>query len=268
MNDLVAALSRYGVLLVFANVLFEQLGVPIPAVPTLVLAGALAADGKLSLASLVIVSVVASLLGDFVWYLLGRRYGYRILRTLCRLSLSPESCVRQTESVFDRWGLSTLLVAKFVPGLSTVAPPLAGSGRVRIVPFLSVSATGAFLWAVLASGLGWLFHGTVNDVVGALATLGGGALAVLGGTFLVFLGIKWYQRRRFFKQLRMARIPVQDLRSLMEGGSDPLVIDVRSAGARAQDPWRIPRAVVLDPDDLERQIPLLSTEREIVLYCT
>ncbi|MGE5345039.1 MAG: VTT domain-containing protein [Acidithiobacillales bacterium] len=268
MNELVAALSRYGVLLVFANVLVEQLGAPVPAIPTLVLAGALAADGRLSLAGLVLVSVVASLLGDSVWYLLGRRHGYRVLRMLCRLSLSPESCVRQTESVFDRWGLLTLLVAKFVPGLSTVAPPLAGSGRVGIVPFLSVSAAGAFLWAAFASGLGWLFHGTVNEVVGALATLGGGALAVLGGAFLLFLGVKWRQRRRFFKQLRMARIPVGDLRRLMEGGGEPLVIDVRSAGARARDPWRIPRAVVLDPDDLERQIPLLSTEREIVLYCT
>jgi membrane protein DedA with SNARE-associated domain len=268
MNELVAALSRHGVLLVFANVFVEQLGVPVPAVPTLVLAGALAADGKLSLAALIIVSVVASLLGDTVWYLLGRWHGSRILRTLCRLSLSPDSCVRQTESVFDRWGLWTLLVAKFVPGLSTVAPPLAGSGRVGFVPFLSVSAAGAALWAGLASTLGWLFHGAVSEIVGALATLGGGALALLGGAFLVFLGIKWIQRWRFFRQLRMARIPVQVLRDLMENGGDTLVIDVRSARARARDPWRIPKAIVLDPEDLEMQIPLLGKEREIVLYCT
>ena len=268
MNELVAALSRHGVLLVFANVLVEQLGVPVPAVPTLVLAGALAADGILSLPALLLVSVVASLLGDTVWYLLGRWQGYRILRTLCLLSLSPDSCVRQTESVFDRWGLLTLLVAKFIPGLSTVAPPLAGSGRVGFVPFLSASAAGAFLWAGLATGLGWLFHGTVNEIVGILATLGGGAFALLGGAFLVFLGIKWLERRRFFRQLRMARIPVHELRHLMENGGDPLVIDVRSAGARTRDPWRIPRAFVLDPDDLESQIPLLPTEREIVLYCT
>jgi len=268
MNELVAALSRHGLLLVFANVLIEQLGLPVPALPTLVLAGALAAGGKLSLAGLILVSVVASLLGDSVWYLLGRRHGYRILRMLCRLSLSPESCVRQTESVFDRWGLLTLLVAKFVPGLSTVAPPLAGSGRVGIVPFLSVSAAGAFIWAGLASALGWLFHGTVNEVVGALATLGGGALAVLGGAFLAFLGIKWLQRRRFFRQLRMARIPAGELHRLMSDGAGPVIVDVRTKRARADDPRRIRGAVVLDIEDLDAQVPLLSKDREIVLYCT
>jgi membrane protein DedA with SNARE-associated domain len=268
MTGLVAALTRHGVLLVFANVLLEQLGIPLPAIPTLVLAGALAADGKLPLAGLLFASVIASLLGDIFWFLIGRRHGHRVLARLCRLSLSPDSCVRQTESIFDRWGLPTLLVAKFVPGLSTVAPPLAGSGRVGARPFLAYSAAGALLWAGSGVALGWLFRDAVDGAVQWLGTLGGGAFAILGGAFLVFLGIKWWERQRFFRQLRMARIAPDELHRLMSDGAEPVVVDVRTKGARVDDPRRIRGAVVLDIEDLDKEMPLLPKEREIVLYCT
>ena len=268
MNELVLALTRWGVLLVGANVLLEQLGLPIPAVPTLVLAGALAADGKLPLAGLLAVSVAASLAGDAVWFLLGRRHGHRVLRTLCRISLSPESCVRQTESIFDRWGFWALLVAKFIPGFSTVAPPLAGSGRVAFGPFLAVSAAGALLWAGSALALGALFHGAVDRVVEILSRLGGGALVLLGGAFVVFVAVKWEQRRRFFRKLRMARIPPDELRRLLCEDAAPLVFDVRSKGAQSRDPRRIPGAVVIDVERLDEHVSDLPKEREIVLYCT
>ena len=268
MNELVAALSRHGVLLVFANVLLEQLGIPLPAIPTLVLAGALAADGTLPLAGLLFASVSASLLGDGLWFLLGRWQGHRVLKMLCRLTISPDSCVRQTESVFDRWGLPTLLVAKFVPGLSTVAPPLAGSGRVGMPAFLAWSGAGALLWAGSGIGLGWYFHDAVDRVVEWLTTLGGGALAILGGAFVVFLVVKWTQRWRFFRKLRMARILPDELRRLLSAGEPPAIVDVRSAVSRAGDPRRIPGAVLLSLEDLDAQIQLLPKEREIVLYCT
>ncbi len=268
MHGLLSALTRYGVLLVSGNVLLEQLGVPVPAIPTLVLAGALAADGTLPFWGLLLASVAASLLGDLFWFLLGRRHGHRILRGLCRLSLSPDSCVRQTEAVFDRWGLPTLLVAKFIPGLSTVAPPLAGSGRVGLNPFLLFSAGGALLWAGSGLALGYLFHDAVDRVVVWLARMGGGALAVLGGAFVVFLTVKWWQRRLFYRKLRMARIPPVELHRLMSDGAAPVVVDVRTKGARADDPRRIRGAVVLDGEDLDAQVPLLPKDREIVLYCT
>lgn len=268
MNELVAALSRWGILLVGANVLLEQIGLPIPAFPTLVLAGALAAEGKLPLAGLLAVSVAASLVADTIWFLLGRRHGHRILRTLCRLSLSPDSCVRQTESIFDRWGLPSLLVAKFVPGFSTVAPPLAGSGRIRLASFLGFSAAGAALWAGVALLLGALFHGTVDRILVLLSRLGNGALLFLAGAFVLFLAVKWEERRRFFRRLRMARIPPTELHRLMRDGKAPVVVDVRSRGARANDPRRIRGAFVLDIEELDAQLPLLPKDREIVLYCT
>src|SRR5262245_31194233 len=129
MTRLVAYIIRYGVPLVFLNVLAEQLGAPIPAVPALVVAGALTRTGQMSSTHLLLGAVLASLIADYVWYELGRRFGYRILRTLCRISLSPDSCVRDTEARFERWGLKSLLIAKFIPGFSTVAPPLAGAAR-------------------------------------------------------------------------------------------------------------------------------------------
>src|SRR5258708_8255676 len=153
---------RHGVPLVFFNVLFEQLGVPVPAVPTLIVAGALSQDGRISSTHVLIASVVASLIADWIWFMLGRRYGYRILKTLCRISLSPDSCVRDTESKFERWGLKSLLFAKFVPGFSTVAPPLAGAGRRSTAAFLLYDAIGALLWAARAVAAGPGCHGAVE----------------------------------------------------------------------------------------------------------
>ena len=129
MVRLVELVIRHGVPLVFFNVLLEQLGVPVPAVPTLIIAGALSREGRISSTHVLVASVLASLIADWIWFMLGRRYGYRILKTLCRISLSPDSCVRDTESKFERWGLKSLLFAKFVPGFSTVAPPLAGAAK-------------------------------------------------------------------------------------------------------------------------------------------
>src|SRR3982751_1334289 len=149
---------RHGIPLVFFNVMLEQLGVPLPAVPTLIVAGALSRMGRISSTNVLIASVVASLIADWIWFMLGRRYGYRILKTLCRISLSPDSCVRDTEARFERWGLKSLLFAKFVPGFSTVAPPLAGAGKRSTLAFLIYDAIGALLWAGSGVALGRAFH--------------------------------------------------------------------------------------------------------------
>ena len=143
MDQLLDLISRYGLLFVFANVLIEQVGLPIPALPTLVLAGALAADGKLSAPLVLAVAVAASVIADYPWFLAGRRFGYRALRAVCRLSVSPESCVRQTEGIFERFGLMSLALAKFIPPYSTVAPPLAGIMGTRTAEFLLYNTAGA-----------------------------------------------------------------------------------------------------------------------------
>ncbi|MGE5278205.1 MAG: VTT domain-containing protein [Acidobacteriota bacterium] len=260
--------SRYGVALVFANVLGEQLGLPVPAVPTLIVAGALAAQGALSGPRVLVVAVAACLAADFVWYLLGRAQGYRVLRTLCRVSLSPDSCVQQTESFFQRYGLTSLLFAKFVPGFSTVAPPLAGAARARIVSFLAWDAAGSLLWAGSAIALGAVFHEAVDRVLDGLSSIGSGAIVVLGVGLALFVAWKYNQRRRFYQALRMARISPEELHRAIERGEAPVVVDVRSDAARRADPRRIPGARLLEFPSLETGLRDLPADREIVLYCT
>src|SRR5512140_3373298 len=162
MEQLTALLAHYGLVLVFVNVFLVQAGVPVPAVPTLMVAGALAAGSGPGLPAILAVAVVGSLLGDAIWYAAGRIYGMRVLQLLCRISISPDSCVRETETRFTRWGAVSLLVAKFVPGFATVAPPLAGAMRISCGSFLVYSAIGAGLWAGAAAGAGRLFHRQID----------------------------------------------------------------------------------------------------------
>ena len=268
MGELTALILRHGVGFVFLNVLLQQLGVPIPAVPTLLVAGALAAERRLPFGKLLAAVLVATVAADTVWFLLGRRYGQKILKTLCRMSLSPDSCVRQTEGLFDAYGLASLLFAKFIPGYSTVAPPLAGAAKAPLPRFLLFTTGGTLLWSGTALSLGVLFHGAIERALSALTSLGGGALALVGAALLLYIGVKWTQRRRFYRFLRMARIRPADLRRLMDEGEAPLIVDVRSHSARARDPRRIPGAVVVDILALDEKISHLPTDREIVLYCT
>jgi membrane protein DedA with SNARE-associated domain len=267
-KELFALVLKHGTSLVFGNVLVEQLGLPVPAVPTLVVAGALAADGKLSFAKLLLAAFVATVAADSLWFLLGRRYGQKLLKTLCRVSLSPDTCVRQTEGIFEKYGLASLLFAKFVPGYSTVAPPLAGASGTGYPRFLLFTSGGTLLWAGSALLLGAVFHGAVDRVLAFLASMGGWAFVVLAGGLLLYILFKWHQRRRFYRFLRMARIRVADLRSLMDAGEPPVVVDVRSKNARLRDPRRIPGARTIDLEDLDAHVALLPADREIVLYCT
>ncbi len=261
-------LAQHGAAIVFLNVFLVQVGAPVPAVPTLMLAGALTMSGALSFPVIVSVSVVASLLGDLIWYLAGRYYGLRVLRLLCRVSISPDSCVRQTESRFQRWGPVSLIVAKLIPGFATVAPPLAGAMKLHVVPFLIYSALSAALWSGLAAGAGMLFHREIDWALNQLARTGAHAVVVVAAVLALFIAAKWWQRRRFFKALRMARVSVAELYRMMGDGLAPLVIDVRSAQARVIDPRRIPGAIAADIDDLDAELERVPLGREVILYCT
>src|SRR5436190_8467247 len=178
MQHLALYVSRYGLTLIFVNVLFEQLGLPIPAIPVLIVAGALAVEKDLSVPAVLLVAVVASVLADAAWFLVGRRYGFRVLRTLCRVSLSPDSCVRQTTSIFEKWGLPSLVVAKFVPGFSTVAPPLAGAIKARFLPFLFFDGAGALVWAGAGVGAGMVFHRAIDRALEFLTGIGTWAVVI------------------------------------------------------------------------------------------
>jgi membrane protein DedA with SNARE-associated domain len=268
MSTLVSLVASYGVALVFVNVLAEQLGLPIPALPTLAVAGALAAEGLLSAPLTLFAAVAASVLADFVWFELGRRQGHRILKTLCRISLSPDTCVRQTEGHFERWGLPSLLVAKFIPGFSTVAPPLAGAMRSGAAAFLLFDAGGALLWAGSGIAAGMIFHRAIDRALEKLTSAGSWALVLLGTALAAFIAIKWWRRRRFFEALRAARISVEELRRLMDEGKSPLVLDVRSGPALLADPRRVPGAEMFDVSEVDKKVASLPRGREIILYCT
>ena len=267
-----AALTQYvvtyGLPLVFVIVLLEQLGAPIPAIPVLVVAGALSADRDFSAWGVLLVALGASLIADTVWFLLGRAQGQRILKLLCRISLSPDSCVRQTESVFERWGMPSLLVAKFIPGFSTVAPPMAGATKAGLDEFLLYDSGGAVLWAGSGIVAGLVFHRAIDRALAFLASIGSAAFAVLGVALVLFVGFKWWQRRAFYKFLRMARISVDDLHTLMDEGVNPIVLDVRTVKGRSLDPRRIRGASVLDVMNLDSALKDLPRDREIILYCT
>jgi len=268
MDEMAGLLAHYGLALVFVNVLIHQAGVPLTAAPLLVVTGALAQQGQISLASLLAVAVSGSLLGDIPWYFAGRRYGYPILTALCRIAIEPDSCVKQTENIFERWGARSLLVAKFIPGFSTVAPPLAGTMRLGIGAFIAYSAGGAALWAGAAIGAGMIFHAEVDRAIAWLEGSGPGALAAIAAVILCYAALKWVQRWMLIRALRAARISVKALGELMGKEPAPVVLDVRSATARKLDPRRIPGAIVVDIADPGRNLTGVPPEREIVVYCT
>ena len=267
-HDLVSLLSEYGLVLVFVNVLVEQLGLPVPAIPTLVVAGALASQGQLSLPLLIVVALAACLLADTTWYLAGRRFGNGVMKLLCRISLTPDSCVSETQSRFERWGVNALVIAKFVPGLATIAPPLAGATRIGWLRFLFFNTLGAILWVGAGIGAGMLLAPQMEQLLTRLDHIGMTALVALVALLAAYIAFKWWERRRFFQTLRMARISVDELYRLIGLETKPVIVDVRSPTGLSLEPRRIPgarhgplHAVALHVKDLPR-------DREIILYCS
>src|ERR1700674_3075421 len=248
---MIRLITQYGLALIFANVLLERIGLPLPAMPTLIVAGAMGADGMTSAFAIFGVAFVAASIGDVIWYVAGRLYGHRVMKLLCRMSLSPDSCVRQTEFRFERWGRLTLVVAKFVPGLSTVARPLAGAMRVSWWSFLFLDGLGTALWAGAAIGAGLVFHAEINQLILGLQDLGTIAIAVIGVLLAAYIAIKWWQRRRFFRLLRIARITVDELRRLMDSDLGPVVVDLRSSVSRNQDRRAIPGALGMSVEEVD-----------------
>ena len=268
MNLLIHYVIQYGIPLIFVNVLAEQIGLPIPAVPTLLVAGALSRDGKISSTHVLLAALAASLIADYVWFLLGRFYGYKILRVLCRISLSPDSCVRDTEATFEKWGLKSLTIAKFIPGFSTVAPPLAGATGASSLAFLAYDAVGALLWAGAAVAGGRAFHRAIDRVLRALENLGWWAVVFIASAIALVILVKYVQRRRFYHQLRMARVTADELRTMLNSEKPPVVLDVRAESTRKRDPRMIPTAITASIDDIANRLDSFPPHHEIVLYCT
>jgi membrane protein DedA with SNARE-associated domain/rhodanese-related sulfurtransferase len=259
--------SPFGLAFVFFNVLIEQLGAPVPAVPTLIVAGALAAGGRLPAAELYVLAVTACAIADGTWYFAGRRYGNRVLKLLCRISLSPDACVSQTQALFERWGERALLVAKFIPGLAIIAAPLAGAMRMGTVRFAGFSILGSALWVGATLVVGALLRAQIGQLLPQAAHLGAPTLGVLLLLLAAYIAFKWWERRRLYAALAMARISPAELRARIDDGAAPVVVDVRSPGARTLELRRIPGALYLPLPDVERGLGTLPRDREIIFYC-
>jgi len=266
MTYLFHLIEQYGLILVFANVLLTQLGAPLPSYPTLVITGAMLNRGDYSAPVLLLTAVSASLIADLTWFTAGRLYGRKVMSTLCRISLSPDSCVRQTESIFLRWGAPSLLVVKFIPGFASVASALAGTvsstGRRTFVLFDGI---GAALWAGTAIFLGSLFSAALEDLLQLLESLGKWGGILLGGALVIFIASKWWQRYRFLHSLRMARISVAELDQLLQRGEMPAIVDVRSS--LSQQDGRIPGAVAISIHDMATATLDVPPDGEVIVYC-
>ena len=266
MSHLIELLQQYGLGLVFLNVLALQAGLPLPAYPTLIVAGALAAAGGTPVYQLVGVGVAGALIADSGWYIAGRKFGMRILGTLCRVSLSQDTCVRQTESIFQRFGPSSMLFAKFVPGFASVATAMAGAIRLSYLKFVAFDAVGAALWVGVGVGLGYLFRDAIGELMAKLSSLGKyGVMLVVAG-FALYILVKWYQRYVFTKQLRMDRVTVDELRNLIDENKVQALVDVRSALTQAAT-GRIPGARAIDMKKIDEGFKDVPVEGEVIVYC-
>ena len=268
MSETLDFILRHGYSVLFAWMAAEQLGLPIPAIPLLLAAGALAGSQRLSLALILLVSVVASLLADTLWYELGRRRGVQVLNFLCRISLEPDSCVRKTEQMFGRYGVRSLVVAKFIPGLSTAAPPLAGIFGMRLPRFLLFAGVGALLYAGTFAGIGYLFSAQLERMAGMALRLGEWAILLIGAALAAYVLTKFWQRRRFLRVLRVARITPEELKERLDRGEEIVIVDLRHALDVDSEPHHIPGAIHLSPDDLDARHMEIPRDRDIVLYCT
>ena len=261
-------LIDYRVLVISANVLANQMGLPVPVLPTLIVGGALAAQGTLSPAQLFAGAVLACLLADSAWFFAGRTYGSGVMKLLCRISLTPDSCVSETQSRFERWGSNALIVAKFVPGLSLIAPPLAGATHMGWLRFLAYSTLGAAAWVGVALMGGMLFRHQIEMLLPRIADFGLAALSIFCVLLVAYVGYKWWERVRFYSVLRMAQISVEELHGLMATPPPPLIVDVRSPTAVQLEPRCIPGSRHIPLTDVQQHLRDLPRDREIISYCT
>jgi len=265
-------LAQYGPALVFVNVLAASLGLPVPALPTLVLFGAMAAmhPGSVGqqIASVLVLSTFATLIGDSVWFLAGRLYGGNTLKTLCRLSLSRDTCVKKTERFFGRWGVRVLALAKFIPGLSIVSVPMAGAMGAPYRQFLAFDGIGGALWAGTGLIVGVLFAPQIDMLLAGASRVGGLTALIAGALLVLYAAWRWQRRRQLIKKLANARITVDDLYLAMQNAPPPVVFDIRSHEKRRLDPYIIPGALFADERQLDEIASKYPRDRKLVIYCS
>jgi len=261
-------LLMYGYLLLFGWVLVEQLGIPLPATPVLLAAGALSVDGPIHFSVALMVALSATLIADCTWFLIGRRHGHHMLRILCKLSLEPTTCVRRTQDSFGRRRGVTLMFAKFVPGLAMLAPPVAGQNGMGFGWFLFYDTIGATLWVSVLLTLGRFFGDLLKRNTSILDWAGrsSGALLILG--IAGFFVARILRRRAVLKALVASRLEPEELMRQLEAGEEVFIVDLRHPLELVPDPFTLPGAVHMSPDALTQRHHEIPRDRDVVLYCT
>jgi membrane protein DedA with SNARE-associated domain len=269
MEEVIRFLLQYGYVFLLGWVVADQIGLPLPAAPALLAAGALAGKGSFEFNAALGVSVCGCLLADIFWFYLGRRGGGRVLNFICRISLEPDSCVRRANNVIGKYGPKSLLVAKFIPGMNAVAAPLAGSSAVSLPKFLLFDVLGSLLWCGSFLSVGYLFREQVKDIALFLGQFKWpvllALLVLLPSAYIVF---KHRQRQRFIRENWIERITPEELMQQIQAGELSTIVDLRHPLDFLPDPRTLPNAIRILPDELDQKSQELPRDREVVLYCT
>jgi membrane protein DedA with SNARE-associated domain/rhodanese-related sulfurtransferase len=261
-------LLMYGYLLLFAWILVEQIGVPLPATPVLIAAGALSATHQINVFAALLIGVLAAIIADSVWFVVGRRFGHHVLRLLCKLSMEPTVCVRKTQNSFGRRRAVTLIIAKFVPGLATMAPPIAGENGMPYARFILFDGIGATLWVGALLTVGRLFGDALKRDPSLLSWVGRFSGALLLLAIIGFFLARLYRRQSFLKKLVDARLEPEDLKRQLDAGEPVFIVDLRHPLELLPEPFTLPGALHLSPEALSARVNEIPRDRDIVLYCT
>lgn len=261
-------LLAYGYFLLFAWILVEQMGVPLPATPVLLAAGALTAEHELSFPFALLVSVYACMIADSSWYFIGKYYGHHVLRVLCRMTLEPTSCVSKTQTSVGHRRQVTLLLAKFVPGLAALASPVAGQRGMPYREFLLFDTLGSTLWVTTLLTAGRVFGDALKRDPNVLDWVGrfSGVLLVLG--VAGFFTARVYRRRLILKKLIASRLEPEELKRQLDAGEPVYIVDLRHPLELVPDPYTLPGAHHVSPETLALHAMEIPRDRDVVLYCT
>jgi membrane protein DedA with SNARE-associated domain len=267
-HESLVAMAKHGYIVLFAWVTAEQLGAPVPAVPILIAAGVFSATGQLTLGSALLLGTLGCLIGDSAWYVIGKQRGSAVLRVLCKIALSPETCVRRSSEFISRHGSRSLVIAKFLPGVSTVAVPLAANSGVPLLSFFSYDLLGSLLYVGAYLAVGRVLGDRIDKLSVFAGSLKSASLILAMIAAVTILVWRFYQRRRFQTNVRIPRISPEEVRDLIEGGPTPYIVDLRHPLDMLTDPRMIPGAIRMTPDELSSRQDEIPRDREIILYCT
>ncbi|MGE5736901.1 MAG: VTT domain-containing protein [Acidobacteriota bacterium] len=270
MNDVVALVAHHGYLIIFLVVLAEALNLPIPAALALIAGGASAAAGHLSAFTMICLAMAAMLIGDTLMFILGRYMGWALLGFLCKVSTNPETCILRSAESFYKRGKGTVVIAKFIPGVNAMTPPLAGSMKMRYEQFLWLDTAGALLYALAYTVVGYIFRDFVLTITRGFYAASHVLEIVLTLALAGYIGYRFWLYRKYRVYRVVPRVQVEELaRKLQSEDSDKLLlVDVRSHGYYDSGASRIRGSVRIEPNNLNEEIKLLPKGKDIYVYCT